>query len=323
MLKSITVSAPGKLLLLGDHAVVHARPCLVTAVGQRMKTQVSLLDTQELQLEASEVGVSGYRKSMKDLGRGGIPKGAQFVEIAVKNFTEKYRLKGGLRVETSSDLSSKFGFGSSSASTVCVVKALSELSGKSLDNTSLFDLAYKTVMDIQGVGSGFDIAAAIYGGTLYFIGGGKRIEPIAVSSLPLIVGYSGSKGHTPTLVKMVAAQMKQHPSIYNSLFDISTACVEEGKKAMAEGNFVTFGQMMNINEGLLSSYGVETAKLAVMIYAARGAGAYGAKLSGAGGGDCMIAVSSPENRKRVEKAIEASGGQVIPVKTNVSGVMVE
>jgi len=234
MKNQLTVSAPGKLMLLGDHAVVHNRPCLVTAVDQRMKLKIELLDTPELQLDAPDVKITGYKKSLKDLGNGEIPKGAKFVEIAVKNFLKKYKLKGGLRIETKSAFSSTVGFGSSSASTVCTVKALSELSGNKLDNKELFKLAYKSVIDIQGVGSGFDIAAGIYGGILYFIGGGKVITPIIVSNFPLIVGYSGSKADTPTLVKMVGAKLKTYPKVYPVLFDVSTTIVEIGRKALQE-----------------------------------------------------------------------------------------
>lgn len=323
MKQKIIVSAPGKLMLLGDHAVVHNRPCLVTAVDQRMKATVTLLDVPELQLEAPGVKVTGYKKSMKDLGKGEIPKGAKFVDIAAKNFYEKYELKGGLRVETSSAFSSTVGFGSSSASTVCTVKALSELTGKKLSNDLLFKLAYKTVIDIQGVGSGFDIAAGIYGGILYFVGGGKVITPISVTNFPLIVGYSGNKADTPTLVKMVGAKLKVYPKIYPALFDVSTNCVEEGKKALVAGDFAKFGEMMDINEGLLAAYGVETDKLAVMNYAARNVGAYGAKLSGAGGGDCMIALAPNGKKKEVERAISEVGGEVIKVKTNAEGVRIE
>jgi mevalonate kinase len=322
-MKKIIVSAPGKLMLLGDHAVVHNRPCLVTAVDQRMKATVTHLEAAELQLEAPEVQITAYKKPLKELGNGEIPKGAKFVEFAVKNFLKQYPLKGGLRIETKSAFSSTVGFGSSSASTVCTVKALSELTGSKLDNKALFELAYKTVIDIQGVGSGFDIAAGIYGGIIYFVGGGKVIAPVAIADFPLIVGYSGSKGDTPVLVKMVGAKLNAYPKIYPVLFDVSTMCVEIGKTALQNSDFKKFGEMMSINEGLLASYGVETERLAAMNYAARTEGAYGAKLSGAGGGDCMIALAPDNKKKAVEKAIAKAGGEIIPVKTNAEGVRVE
>ena len=190
-------------MLFGEHAVVYNHPCLVTAVDQRIRLTAEILDEQNFELEAEDVDVSGYSKPLSDLGKGEIPKGAQFVEIAVKNLYEKFGLDKGLRVTTTSEFSSKFGFGSSSASTVCVVKALSELFSLNLSNKEIFDIAYKTVLDIQGKGSGFDVAAAIWGGTIYFLTGGKTIQPLAIDHLPLIVGYSGIKADTVILINKV------------------------------------------------------------------------------------------------------------------------
>src|SRR3989344_1005447 len=95
---SITVSAPGKLMLLGEHAVVYGRPCIVTAVGQRMKATVELTNEPIFHLNAPDAQVENYTKPMSELGKGDISKGAKFVEIAVKNFTHVRgrltRLKG-------------------------------------------------------------------------------------------------------------------------------------------------------------------------------------------------------------------------------------
>ena len=129
-----------------------------------------------------------------------------------------------------------------------------------------------------------------------------------VKSLPLIVGYSGLKGDTPTR-QNGGRKMKIFPSILPPPFDISTACVEEGRKALIGGDFTRFGEMMNINEGLLSAYGVEIGRLAAMTHAARDAGAYGAKLSGAGGGDCMIAVAPNHKTLTVKKQLQMQAGK--------------
>ena len=132
-MNKIIVSAPGKLMLFGEHAVVYDHPCLVTAVDQRMRATVEVLKTSDFELEASDVDVTNYKKPISELGKGDIPKGAKFVEIAIKNIYEKFGLKKGLRVTTTSEFSSKFGFGSSSASTVCTIKALSKLFEKKLN----------------------------------------------------------------------------------------------------------------------------------------------------------------------------------------------
>jgi mevalonate kinase len=319
----VTVSAPGKLMILGEHAVVYNRPCIVTAVGQRMFATLEFLPNPVFELEAPDVKVVGYTKSMEDLGGGEIPKGANFVEIAVKNFSAKYPLTGGVRVSTRSEFSSLFGFGSSSASTVCVIKGLAELLGIKLTHKELFGLAYKTVLDIQGKGSGFDVAAAIYGGTLYFVTGGAVMEPIQIDAIPLVIGYTGIKADTVTLIKSVGEKAKIYPDVIETVYTCIQNMVDAARPAVASGDWKTVGDYMNFDQGMLEALGVSSSKLASMIHAARDAGAYGAKLSGAGIGDCMIALVSEEKKHAVSDAITAVGGQVINIPTNVEGVKVE
>ena len=319
----ITVSAPGKLMLLGEHAVVYNRPCLVTAVDQRMKASLELLEEPIFKLEAPDVKVSGYQKPMSELGFGEIPKGASFVEIAVRNFFIKYPQIQGLSIPTKSEFSSLFGFGSSSASTVCVIYALSKLLNINLGQKEIFDLAYKTVLDIQGKGSGFDVAAAVFGGTLYFVTGGKEIEPLKLDNLPLAVGYSGIKADTVTLINLVKQKMETHKEGVKKIYDSIEGLVKEGKKALVEKDWERLGTLMNFNQDYLEDLGVSTEKLNLMIEASRKMGAYGAKLSGAGGGDCMIALVSEQKREEVEKGIKSVGGEVININTNAEGVRVE
>ncbi len=337
-MKKITISAPGKLMLLGEHAVVYNRPCLVTAVDQRMKATVEVTDDSIFSLEAPDVNVTGYSKPMKELGKGEMPKGAQFVENAVRNFSEKYHLTGGLKVTTHSEFSSQFGFGSSSASTVCVVKALREMyssnevrSNIKVDSRlrgndekkELFDIAYKTVLDVQGKGSGFDVAAGIYGGCLYFVTGGKVIEPISVDSLPLIVGYTGIKADTITLVNQISVKKKQYPEKMEKLFNAIVQLVEQAKVALQTNDYERLGKLMDFNQEYLRDLGVSSERLENLIDASKKSGAYGAKLSGAGVGDCMIALAPPDKTQAVKQAISEAGGQVIEIETNVEGVRVE
>jgi mevalonate kinase len=322
-MKSVTTSAPGKLMLFGEHAVVYDRPCLVTAVDQRMYATVEVLDMQELQLEAPDVKVTGYRKPLRELGKGDIPKGAKFIEFALKTISEKHPFVTGCKITTISEFSAQFGFGSSSASTVCTIKAISELMDFHLTERDIFDLAYKTVINVQGKGSGFDVAAGVYGGTLHFVTGGKFIEPLTLKTLPLLVGYSGVKADTVTLVNQVQALANKYPEVIEHIYDDIEELVLLAKEVLRTHNWQALGDLMNLNQGYLAALGVSTRKLANMLYSARDAGAYGAKLSGAGGGDCIIAVAADEKRDAVIYAITEAGGQVIPVKTNAQGVRVE
>jgi len=346
-MKKVTVSAPGKLMLLGEHAVLFNKPCIVTAVNQRLRVTIEVLTAPEFQLNAPDINVVNYKKQMDEIGKGDIPKGAKFIEIAVKNFLHIYhschsRERGnpvdinkaflgklrtvtikGIKITTKSEFSSEFGFGSSSASTVCTIKAMSELFNLNLTQKEIFDLSYRTVLDVQGTGSGFDVAAAVYGGTLYFVTGGKTIEPLAVRHLPLVIGYSAIKADTVTLINQVKEKARKYPGIIEGIYSSIAELVELAKIKLLENDLVSFGQLMNVNQGYLEALGVSNNKLANMIYAARLAGASGAKLSGAGGGDCIIAIAPEINRKSVKKAIIKAGGEIINVQANAQGVRIE
>lgn len=327
----VTTSSPGKLMLFGEHAVLYGKPCIVTAVGQRMKATVELIDEPVLKLNAADVNIKNYQKQITNLGKGDIPKGAKFVELAVKNFISKYPIKTGIKVTTKSQFNALFGFGSSSASTVCVIKALSQLTGKKLSNKQIFNLSYKTILDVQGKGSGFDVASAIYGGTIYFVKAGRVIKPLRINSLPLIIGYSGIKADTVTVVNQVLQRAKKYPKQIDNIYTAIQIIVDLARKSLLrskklaslKSDWQTIGELMNFNQGYLVSLGVSSQKLDAMINAARDAGAYGSKLSGAGVGDCIIAIAPPSKIKAVKNAITKAQGQVINIKTNVEGVKVE
>jgi mevalonate kinase len=318
----VAVSAPGKLLLFGEHAVVYNRPCIVTSVDQKIFATLEHISEPTFELDAGDVDVVGYKKSITELSLGNIPNGAKFAEMAVKNFFQKYPFKNGIKISTKSEFSSKYGFGSSSASTVCIIKGLSELTNNKLTNKDVFDLAYKTVLDIQGKGSGFDVASAIWGGTLYFVTGGKIIEPLNILDIPIIVGYSGSKADTSKIVKEVAQKKDRYPEKVERIFGAIADIVEKAKISLLSADWQRTGTLMNFNQDYLRNLGASTDKLESMISGALTAGAYGAKLSGAGGGDCIIALASRDKREGVIKAIASSGGQVIDITTDIPGVKV-
>lgn len=320
MKNKVEVSAPGKLMLFGEHAVVYGKPCIVTAVDQRVRVRAEIHGGKQLTIDAPDVGVTRYVQDMNKLGEGEIPKGARFILAAIKKFAQSWEIPTGLKIETKSDFSAEFGFGSSSAVTVGVVKALASLFEVDIPKERLFELSYGSVLDIQGVGSGFDLAAAIWGGTLYFVGGGKEIVPLKIKHIPLVVGYTGIKADTATMVKRVSRLHDKNKEVVDSIWKTMTLIVMRARTALETGDDKTVGELMNINQGLLDAIGVNTPELFDLIGAARSAGAYGAKLSGAGGGDCMIAWTDEKNPSDVVNAIKKAGGSVLNVNCNAGGV---
>ena len=287
-------SAPGKLMLFGEHAVVYGYPCIVTAVDQRLSVCIEVNNVGELIVNAPDVGLLNYRKKLTHIGKG-YTKESAFVEKATENFIKKFNIRSGISITSSSEFRSTFGFGSSSAITVAVLFALSKLFNKKLSKSELFQLSYKTVLEVQKKGSGFDVASAIYGGTIYYKRFGRIIKSIQGVS-DLIVGYTGVKADTVSLISNVQALHQKNPEIVNSIYKTITTVVDSAVLALKRKDLKTIGELMNINQGLLESLGVSTKTLSQMNYAANING-FGAKLSGAGGGDCMIAIASSKNKK--------------------------
>ncbi len=311
-------------MLYGEHAVVYGHPCIVTAVDQRMFLTAEKNDSKKFELDAPDVKVLNYKKPVKEIGKGEIPKGAQFIEIALKNVMKDYEIGvEGLKVKTKSEFKSTFGFGSSSASTVCTVRALSELYSLKLSEKEIFDIAYKTVLDVQGKGSGFDVASAIYGGTLYFVTGGNVIEGLKLKKLPLIVGYSGVKADTVELINKVSKKFDKKKERLIQIYDEMEEIVDKAKKEIVSGNWQEVGRLMTKNQELLQELGVSINKLDDMINFAINAGAYGAKLSGAGGGDCMISLGPKDMIEKIVRGIEKTGGEILKVAANARGVRIE
>ncbi len=316
----VKVSAPGKLLLCGDHAVVHGNPCIVTAVDHRAFVTAKATGGNAVVVKAPEVGITEFSYPLPFNGLS-VPRGAAFVIQTVKNFYGKYGLNEGIIIETASEFPCSFGLGSSSAVTVGTIKALSDIFSIKMEQREIFDLSYKTVLDVQGVGSGFDVAAAAYGGTLYYFTGGKIIEPLSVKKIPLVVGYTGKKADTATIIRQVEEKLKAYPELVLSNFNLIEKTVIDARGTIERKDWKRLGDIFNFDHGLLSGLGVSCAELEKLVFAARNAGAYGAKLSGAGGGDCMIAVS--EDTENIVTALDRAGGKVIPVRTGVEGVRIE
>lgn len=319
----VNVSVPGKLMIMGEHAAVYGRPCIVTAVDSRMTVTVQNLEESLFKLEAPDVKITNYQKLLKELGKGDIPRRAMFAEVASRNFIEKYKVQKGFCITAKADFSANFGFGSSSAVTVGVIKALAEIFQIKITLKELFDLSYKTVLDIQRKGSGFDVAAAIYGGTLYFETGGKIIEPLSIDGLTLVAGFTGVKADTVAMVNLVSDKIKNYKTGIERIFDNIAKLVDEAKIAISDKDWQRLGTLMDYNQNYLEDLGVSANKLNLMIEVAKKGGAYGAKLSGAGGGDCMIALVSSETKEQVKEAIKNAGGEIIDININAEGVKIE
>jgi len=311
-------------MLMGDHAVVYGYPCLVTAVDLRASATIgkSKLQTISIETPALRRNKKSYSLGLADLENlRSYDRRTAFVVAAVKKIFSVFNIKQGLEVYTDGPINS-YGLGSSSAITAATVFALTRLFDLDLDKRQIFEIAYSAVLDVQKVGSGYDVASAVYGGTLYYQSA-KIIDPLQVASWPIVVGYSGQKVSTTSLVNHVRRLRGQYPEIIDTVFKTMGNLVNSATQYLTNGTWDHFGELMNINQGLLASLGVSTMNLDKPIQAALTSGAWGAKLSGAGGGDCMFAVVDDIHKKAVSDAISKSGAETLKIKVDVEGAKLE
>lgn len=313
-------------MLLGEHAVVYGRPCLVTAVESRLHMALAPSDDDTFSVHAPDIGVDHLHGCIADAFADGraLAHGTRFVESSLAVFRERYGLERGVHIETHSDFSSQLGLGSSSAAVACTLFGLAALFQVEIAPGQLFDLGLEAILRVQRTGSGFDLAAAIFGGTMFYSNTEPRqITPLDAPSLPLVVAYTGIKADTATYVRRVSDLLQTWPAAMDLVFDTMAQLVTDGRFALQKADWAHLGQLMNMQHGLAHAIGVDTPETAALVFVARKAGAYGAKLSGAGGGDCIIALIPEDGRARIEAALEAAGGQIVNVAPDAAGVQLD
>lgn len=294
----ISLKAPGKLMLIGEHAVVYGYPCLVTAINRYITAHVSDAAQNEFILH-------GYD--------------TKIIEKTVEYMQHTFKRTKSVRIETTSELQ-KFGLGSSSATAVSVTAALLKIYGVTVTSDELFRHAYQAYLTVNQKASGFDVAASTYGKTILFDGKKKSVETVSVDPLPLVVGYTGIKIVTGVMVRKVNRLKNNNPKLVDRLFHETEILVKKSKLAVEQENWQEFGKYCNESHDLLKKLKVSSTTLDTLVTAAVDAGAYGAKLSGAGGGDCMFAVVSDQKKAAVKEAISHAGGNIIDTVTSVQGV---
>ncbi len=299
----IHTSAPAKLILFGEHASRHGKPCLVFAINQRL--HVFLKPRTD-----GRIFLTNNSKNLKNIEYPTAEEDLKFVSASIKNFFDETKKSGGFELETKSEIVE--GFGSSAAAVVATLGALDTYFKTNLGKEKIFRFGVKTIQEIQGFGSGLDVAASTYGGLINYI---KDQVPVQIphKGLPLVVGNTGIKAKSKPIVEAVKKLEKDYPEILKSIIDNMGRIASEAEKAIKEGDLNKVGQLMNFNQGMLYAEGVSSEILEKLIFAAKHVGAVGAKISGAGIGDNMLALA-PGKIKEAIDAINKAGGKAMEVK---------
>lgn len=271
-------------MLLGEYAVLYNKPAVVLAIDKRITVTIVPRNDWELHIDAP--GYASWAGSLTDLT---IAAPFTFVTACVKAM--RGYLRSGCEIYITSELSAQFGLGSSAAVTVATLGALIAWCQLDYSRIQLIKIARKIIRVVQGgLGSGADIAASVMGGIIYYNSHPLKVERCAgIKALPLTVVYSGAKAATSNAIKIVQDYFADNRTILCALLYAIKLCTVKGYHALQQENYVLLGKLMNVHQGLLDALGVGTPALTNLLVQFRSCPeVLGAKISGAGFGDCVI-----------------------------------
>ena len=308
-------TAPGKVILFGEHAVVYGKPALAAPVHST-RARVEVVDLPKdpvgwVRLEAPATHTSSWLHEMD----GANPLAAG-VRLILKDLGGE--LHSALRVSIESDIPVGAGMGSSAAVSVAVVRALAAHLGQELPLERTSALAYELEKLQHGTPSGIDNTVVTYERPLYFIAGQPPQVVQVRRPFTLMIGDSGDRLPTRESVAAVRERRAADPESVDRVFAEIAVISEQGRRLIESGDNRELGPLMDRNHTLLKAIGVSSPGLDGLIRAAKRAGALGAKLSGAGRGGIMIALVEPESAERIEIALREAGA-VRTIRTEISG----
>jgi mevalonate kinase len=272
----------GKVILLGEHAVVHGCPAIAVGIERGVTADAAVAERDLLRLSPWNLELEPD------------PKGDEPLQRAFAAVLALYPARPSLEVKTRVDLPAGAGLGCSAAIGVAVLDAIDETLGIERLRADLATAALAWEKVFHGNPSGIDNTMSAVGGVALYRRGDALRTLRSNKPLHLVVGYSGESSSTKEMVASVSRQLQSDPARVNKAFEGIEVLVRNAKLAIEAGDHVALGQLLDLNHTILSSLMLCTTKLDDMCQAARRAGALGAKMTGAGGGGCMFALA-PEH----------------------------
>lgn len=320
-------SAPGKVTLFGEHAVVYGRPAIVASIDKRVIVRCKPREDRKITISALNLSIPGIVLTIEREGEirletdyGKVLSAVSYIKEAIRLTQEYIGFKKGADLTVSSEMPVGAGLGTSAAVAVTTIAAFSSSHGYRLEPKEIAKLSWETEKTVQGMASPMDSAIATFGGFIYLKYDGRdfSFENIeGVENIPLVIGYTRRLHKTGEMVARVREFVNKYSKIGIEIIDLIAEIVELGKDALSRNDLITTGELMNINHGLLDTLGVSTKELNNMVYVMRGFGAYGSKLSGAGGGGVAIGVAPRDKIREIMTALRLI--DATPIETSVGG----
>ena len=295
-------SAFGKVIILGEHAVVYGRPALAAPIPLAMEARV--MRARERTLVIPRWGIEQHIPARSENPQG-LPAVLSLVLDHLKLSQEH------MTIEVFPNVPRAMGLGGSAALAVAVIRSLSDFYELNLTKQQINDLAYQCELAAHGTPSGVDNTIATYGTPLTFQrnledGSSVHQEVHPAVPIPLVIGISHDESFTANVVEKVRKARETYFDQYERIFDEIASLTRKGIDAFVEGSTENLGALMNLCHGYLNAMQLTTPALEELVHIARSHGAIGAKLTGAGGGGSIIALC-PGTQQEVASAIEDAG----------------
>ena len=307
-MKSIA-SAPAKIILFGEHFVVHGTKAILAAIDKRVTVTTTFTENKTIKINSElgtiEVQISSSHEEVKNEFR-------PFVYLANKINNP---VVSGLEITIDSDIPIGVGLGSSSA---CCVAAVASICGlfKELSSEEILGMSIETEKTIFPDTSGADCAVCTYGGMIEH----PSIEKIDNTfDLNLLIANSMIPHNTKNSVEKVNKFKENDEERFSQLCDLETKLIDEVITAMKNNDTTTFGLKMSENQKYLEEIQVSNDTLRGMISSLKEI-SLGTKITGAGDGGCIIALVKNENMDKVP-ALLPKDKECFSAKIDTKGVV--
>jgi mevalonate kinase len=304
-------SAPGKIILFGEHAVVYGRPALAVPVMQvHADVDVAKSSRPGIWINAPDINLHAELDSLppdhplaETIHRFFAPaSSSQFPEVKMGGQRQ-------IEIKITSTIPVASGLGSGAAVSVALIRALASYFDHLMTNEQVNALAFEVEKIHHGTPSGIDNTVITYAQPVFFIQG-QPIETFKVGkAFTIAIGDTGIHAPTRESVADVRKLWETDAERWERVFDTIGNIVQQARQNIENGNMEELGSLMNQNHSRLQEMTVSSPELDKLVEAARASGALGAKMSGGGRGGNMIALVKPDNARSVVRSLKEAGAQ--------------
>ncbi|MEM7034394.1 MAG: mevalonate kinase [Chloroflexota bacterium] len=303
--KSTTGTAPGKIILFGEHSVVYGRPALAVPVSQVVATCV-------VSQAPKGTGVKINAKDIDKQYQVTDEKTNNPLRVAVQvalDYLDKSRFLDDITITISSTIPMASGLGSGAAVSTAIIRALAQHYEQSLESRIISDLVFEVEKLHHGTPSGIDNTVVAYNQPVFFQHAQPTVPLRVQEPLTFVIGNTGIKSPTHKVVGDLRRRREANPQCYDQMFDKMASLAMTARTAIETGNLAHIGACMTENHQLLDQIGVSSIILNEWVEIANRNGAFGAKLSGAGWGGNMIALTTSGQAESIARALSMVGAE--------------